>query len=266
MARPDPFLNLLRDAGFLPLRMPREDVAPLTLVSRNGKELTLLGKLREALVETAAPEPELQRDIGTASSVQQTQTSKIQRGVGISILGNILKGLTGKACDIQAGFERASTIAMEFGGVGIDRIDIVKLDRYLAEASIHPSSRYVRELLMKGDCGVITAVMRCRRYLVTAHREDGSRMALDLPVLQKAVGAQVKVSAVSEDSSKVVYEGPAALAFGVQAVRLFYDRQGRFTAFDPIAPGSAAVRGLMARPVRVPELFTVEGGFVQLAA
>jgi hypothetical protein len=28
MARPDRFLNLLKDFGFLPLRLPRADVAP----------------------------------------------------------------------------------------------------------------------------------------------------------------------------------------------------------------------------------------------
>ena len=33
MSRPDPFLNLLKDIGYLPLRLPRADVEPLQLLN-----------------------------------------------------------------------------------------------------------------------------------------------------------------------------------------------------------------------------------------
>jgi hypothetical protein len=32
MSRPDPFLNLLKDIGFLPLRLPRADGQPLQVL------------------------------------------------------------------------------------------------------------------------------------------------------------------------------------------------------------------------------------------
>lgn len=265
IGKPDPFLDLLKQVGFLPVRIPRADIEPLGLVSRSGKELNLLGDVAQALETGEAAKPHTVADIRTAAAVQQTQTTQMTRGAGLSFLGNIIQSLSGKSCEIESAFKRAATIAMEFAGVSIDRIDVVMLDRYLSRASIHPDCRAIREQLTKDECGIITAVMKCRRYVVSAAQQDGSEVSLEVPLLQQAVGAQVRVSAVNQSQSKVAYEGRVPLVFGIQAVRLFYDRKGRFTAFDPMAPGSAMMRGLSA-PVRVPQLFPMEETFVQLAA
>lgn len=265
MARPDPFLNLLADAGFLPLRLPRAGIEPLTLVSKAGKDLTILGKLAQAFTGANLALPSVTRDIATATTVQQTRTSKVQVGVGLSLLGNILQSITGKSCDISAGFDSASTLVLEFGGVSVDRANLIELDQYLSRAAIQPDLREIRAELLKGECGVLTAVLNCTRYLVTAQRQDGTRLSLDVPLLQNAVSGQARVTASSDDSKRIAFESPVPLVIGVQGVQLFYKKDGSFTAFDPIAPGSAAVRGL-AGPVRQPRLFTADGAFVRLAA
>lgn len=265
MARPDPFLNLLKDSGFLPIRIPREDVQPLMLLSQQGKDLTLLGNIGDALRPPAPPRPRIWRDIRTAANIQQTRTSKIDLSVGLSILTNIVAAISGKSCDLSAGFQQAATIVMEFAGVVIDRVDIVKLDRLLSAATIDPNCRAIHERMVKDECGIITAVMRCSRYLVTAQSTSGEKLSLDVPLLQNLAGGNVRVSASSDDDRKVTYEGPVPLAFGIQAVRVFYDNSGRFTAFDPVSPGSAALRGF-AGEVRSPRLITVEGAFARIAA
>ncbi len=259
----DPFQDLMKRIGYLPVRMPRAGLEPLEMIACRGNQLNLLGQMEEALEEGAAGKPPAVNDIQTAATVQQTHTAQMERGAGLSILGNILGAITGNRCDISTGFEQAATMSMEFAGVTIDRVEIVKLDRYLSRAAIHPDSRAIRERLMRGECGVITAVMRCARYVVSAHRAGGARLSLDVPLLARLAGGAARVSAVTGDASKVAYEGPVPLVFGVQAVRLFYDRQGRFTAFDPMTAG--VVRGL-AGGVRVPRLFPVEGDFVEWAA
>lgn len=70
-------------------------------------------------------------------------------------------------------------------------------------------------------------------------------MTLDLsvPEIQGIVGGNVKVSGSAAVTSKVTYESPVPLVFGFQAVRLFYD-QGRYTAFEPLETGSAAIKGI----------------------
>jgi hypothetical protein len=43
MSRPDLFLNLLKDIGFTPLRLPRADVQPLQLLNLDGKMFLFWG-------------------------------------------------------------------------------------------------------------------------------------------------------------------------------------------------------------------------------
>ena len=59
--------------------------------------------------------------------------------------------------------------------------------------------------------------MKAKKFTVTAEKSNGTGVELEVPVIQQAVGGSVKVSADSERSSKITYEGPVALTFGFQA-------------------------------------------------
>jgi hypothetical protein len=78
MSRPDPFLNLLRDIGFLPLRLPRADVQPLQLLNLDGKKFSLLGDLDEAMNSGTAKLPTIKKDIATAGQIQGTRSSTVK--------------------------------------------------------------------------------------------------------------------------------------------------------------------------------------------
>lgn len=260
MARPDPFLNLLRGIGFLPLRVPRADVEPLMLASHSGKELVLLGNLADALEPGGGAAPPVSRDLATADSIEQMCTSRIRLRAGLQIVGNILTGIAGKLIDLSHGFEGAESLVLEFSGVTVDRADLVMVDRYLGRARIHADSRHVRGLLMEGKGAVVTATARCRRYMISAQSKDGTAIELDVPLLREAAGG-LRVDQAS--GSRVSYEGPVPVTFGVQAARVFFDREGRFTAFRPVKPGQAAVRGLVAA-ARQAEMVSVNGVFVDV--
>ena len=75
-------------------------------------------------------------------------------------------------------------------------------------------------------------------------------LALDvqIPEIQKVVGASVKVSSERETSSKIAYEGAQPLVFGFQAARLFYEN-GRYTAFKPMEPGDGSFRSPQSRAI-----------------
>src|SRR5262249_19713671 len=124
MAKPDPFLNLLKDIGFLPMRLPRTDVEPLTVVSKNGKDLNLLGQLASAMVAGVVALPPIASDIQTAGQIQGTKTSKIKFSIGVDILGSIIQALTGEKLNVSVGFNNASTLTFEFADVTVDKVDI----------------------------------------------------------------------------------------------------------------------------------------------
>lgn len=262
MARPDPFVKLLRGIDFVPLRLPRAGVQPLMLASLDGKELTLLGNLADTMEEGGPPAPEIVTDIETAGTVERTRTSHMKLSVGLGVVQNLVAGITGNAIDVSHHFQGASTLALELGGVTVDRVDLVKVDRYLSQIAIHRDNRHLRKLLITGRCAVLTATARCRRYVVSALREDGSGLAIDTPVLQQAAGGALRISRAAGDSSRIVYEGPSALTFGIQAARLFYTLDGRYSAFRPL-PTEGAARGPAMSP-RQPDMIAAEGLFVDL--
>lgn len=265
MARPDPAITYLKDLGYLPVRLPRSDVTPLQIASKNGKDLELLGSLADAMIAGSVPLPPVVFDIQTAGTVNGQRSSRVKLSVGVNILNGILKALTGKSLDASAGYESADTLRFEFTGVTAGKIDIVRLDQFLNRAKIHPDCKHIEELMLDDEVGVITATISSKRFLVTAQDENSFDISLNVPVLQQIAGGELKVNVTNSDKTEIAYEGATPVVFGVQAIQLFFDENGHYTAFDPFNAGEVAVKAIGLPAAGNPKLFTVGGAFVRLA-
>lgn len=268
MSRPDPFLNLLKDIGFLPLRLPRADVQPLQLLNLDGKKFSLLGDLDEAMNSGAAKLPAIKKDIATAGQIQGTRSSTVKASLGLDILGNILGALTGTKLDVSAGFQNASTLTFEFGDVTVNTVSVILLDKYLNVATIDPSAKQIKQLMQAGQAAVTTAVARSKKYIVSAQNDKGNDIKADVPVIKGMASGNLSVSTTGSKSQKIVFEGPDAVTFGLQAAQLRYDKSGVITALDQVAAGSA-VFGLAAKPKAQaqgkPRFVTSKSRFIEIA-
>ena len=268
MSRPDPFLNLLKDIGFLPLRLPRADVQPLQLLNTDGKKFSLLGDLTDAMSAGTAKLPAITVDIKTAGQIQGTRSSTVKASLGIDILGNILGALTGTKLDVSAGFKDASTLTFEFADVTVSTVSIILLDKFLNTATIDATAKQIKQMMQAGKVGVTTAVARSKKYIVTAQNDNGTDIKADVPVIKGVASGNLSVSTAGSKNQKVVFEGPDAITFGVQAARLRFDQSGVITALEPVQAGSA-VLGLRsvpkAKPAGKPQLVSVRSRFVEFA-
>jgi|SRR5271165_551945 len=265
MSRPDPFLNLLKEFGYLPLRLPRADVQPLQLLDVSSKDFTLLGELADAVgAGDGAPLPAIKTDIATAGQIQGTRSSTVKASLGLNILGNILGALTGNNLDVSAAFKNASTLIFEFADVKVNNVSIILLDKFLNLAKFDTVAKQIQDLMLDGNAGVITAVARTNKYMVTAQNDHGVDVNADVPVIQGIAGGKLAVSTAGNKNEKVVFDGPTPVTFGVQAVRLSFT-DGHISALDPFAAGSGAVRGLEATSKGAPNIITVEGAFVEIS-
>jgi len=238
MSRPDPFLNMLKDISYLPLRLPRADVMPLQLISIDGKKFSLLGDLEEAMNAGAAKLPPLKKDIATAGQIQGTKSSTVKASIGLDILGNILGALTGSKLDVSAGFQNAATLTFEFADVTVSTVSIILLDKYLNVATIDDTAKQIKQMMQGGQVGVTTAVARSKKYLVSAQNDKGVDIKADVPVIKEIASGSLTVNATSTKQTKISFEGPEAVTFGVQAVQLMYDAQGKISALNQMASGS----------------------------
>jgi hypothetical protein len=207
--------------------------------------------------------PVLREDV-PAAPISGQQTGKLSLGLGLTLLGSIIGALGGNKVGLDAKYQTAKNLSFEFSDVLMDSVEVAALDQYLAAADINPNSQHVCTLLEADEVCVVTATIKSSTITVQAAGEGGTEAKLKLPEIQQLVGAKITASASNGVTSRITYKGRIPLVFGFQAVRLFYE-DGRYTAFEPLAPGAAAARGLLGvkMPAGVTPLRT-EGAFVRV--
>ncbi len=259
----DPLLMYLKSFGYNVVRLPRTDIHPLQVTARQGKDLNRLGELATLLVSGSnIPLPALSENI-RAANISGQRSSDLSIGIGLSILGSIISVMGGSMLGLDAKYQGAKTAAFEFQNVLEDRVDIIQLDQFLADADVNPLSRHVADLLEADELYVITAVIKSKQFTVEAHQSNGAGLELNVPQIQQLVGGAVKVSGAAEVTSKITYESKQSLVFGFQAVRLFYD-QGRYTAFEPLTAGGLGLRSLSEVPDDGAQRLMEDSAFIRL--
>lgn len=242
----DPFVTYLKEFGYNTIRLPRTNVKPLQLLAKTGEDLDWIGDLTDVFVAVRGAEiPPIENNV-RATNISGQRTGKLNIGIGLSLLGTILGSMGGTKIGLEVSYKEAKHISFEFPDVFLDQIAIAKLDRFLGQSDINPSSVYVGKLLEADDVYVTTSTLKANRIMVEATKSDESSLAVDIPVVQEMVGASVKVSSSGDKSSKQSYEGTVPLVFGFQAVRLFYEN-GAYTAMEPLESGSRSAKAAKSK-------------------
>jgi hypothetical protein len=243
----DPFINALKSFGYNVVRLPKPDMQPLQLLTRNGDNLERLGEMTKLLVPGAVIQPPSITSGVPVAPITGSRTGDLKIGLGLSILGNIIGAMGGSAIGLDVHYKAAKSATFEFQDVTEDRCDILDLDQFLGDADINPASVFVSKLLDADKIYVLTAVIKSTKFTFDAKGESGTQVDIDVPVIQEAVGGSVTVSKSSGSTAKLTYEGKLPLVFGFQAVQLFFDK-GRYTAFKPAAGVAAAAATNVAHP------------------
>lgn len=264
MARPDPVISCMKEIGFLPLRLPRSDVHPLQLLTQNGKDLNLLGDLSHAMITKGYVMPGVVGDVDIAGRLKGRQSARVTLSVGLSLLGNILRGLTGKQLDVSAGYRGAKTLSFEFADVTAEKVDIVQLDQFLNCSDIHPASRHIADLLIDDKVGVITAAIRCKKFVIESQGENGKSFTIDVDAIKDVTKQDVSIESSSGSDTRLAYEGKSPVTFGIQVVRLFFDKDGNYTAFNQVTPGDSVLHMGGRTGANVPSYFEIEGPFARI--
>jgi len=243
MGNTDPVISYLKSYGYSSIRLPKADIHPLQILLRQGNTYDRLGDLATVLVPGATVTIPKLLENQQAANINGQQSGNLKFGVGLSLLGNIIGAMGGSKLGLDVAYQQAKFISFEFTDVLEDKVEIAALDQFLTDADVNPNSRYVTQMLEADRIYVTTAVIKSKVFTVQSKQSQSTSVALDVPVIQQAVGANVKVSQDSTLDSKIHFEGSIPLAFGFQAVRLFYD-DGRYTTLDPEKAGGAAMKAL----------------------
>lgn len=261
---PDPFVKALKEIGYNIVRLPKADIQPFQILYKNGDNLERLGPVEKLLTPgDKIPIPTIKANVD-AASVNGTRTSDLKIGLGVSLLGTIIGALGGSNLGLDLQYKNAKTASFEFTGVLSDSIDIIDLDQYLGDSDINPASVYVGKLLEADKLYVITAVIKTSKYTFEAKDSNGVGVKVSVPAIQGVVSGNVEVGTEGSSETKVTYEGKIPLAFGFQAVQVFYDN-GAYQVLKPA--GSFAMRSFGGSdvPEGQAETFVSDDAFVNLS-
>jgi len=256
----DPYLKELRSKGYNVVRLPKADIRPLQLLAKRGDTLDRIGELATVLPAGPIPLPPLTVDTPVAS-LSGVHSGELSLGVGLSILGSIIGAMGGSKLGLDVAYQNARSVTFEFLDVLEDRVEVAKLDQYLAAADVSPFSSYVAKLLDADQLYVTTATIKSNKISVESSGSGNTGVDVSVPEIKGVVGGTVKVGAGSGEASKVTFEGPLPLVFGFQAVRLFYEK-GRYQRFEVLSGGAALEKA--PAPEAAGTSLLSEGSFVRM--
>jgi hypothetical protein len=268
MSRPDQSLAFLRQFGFSVFRFPRASAQPLELMHRQGKDLTRLGMLPDLIEGGKVTSVEVRRESAPGIDIEGKETSRVNVAIGLSILGSFIGALGGGKLGLDVGFKNARTVTFQYTGVMEDVVDILALEKFIKSGKVSPLiPAGTLEKLLDDEVYVLTSVLKTRKIVVAAQGEGGVDVAVDVPVVQQAVGANLKVDASTTRDSRVAFEGPVPVAFAFQAVQLVFDESGEFLTTQQLPAGSAGARALKptakSEPDRGPVFLEARGAFMR---
>ena len=247
----DPALKALKDKGYNVVQLPKVDLLPTQLLVRNGKRLQRLGDLTSVFSpDPQAPVPPVSADQG-GPNISGTNSADLDVGIGLNILGGLVSALGGSTLGLTLGYQRARSVQFEYVDTIENHAQVTAIDAFLAGATINPFARAVAQMLEADNVYVITSTLKARKLNVSAKDSSKSSLAVDVPVIQNAIGGNVKLTSGGQGSTVVTFEGLVPLVFGVQAVRLIFEN-GKYRSMKLVDSGSVGVEATAAEGGDVP--------------
>ena len=215
----DQWTKHLADKGYTGIALPSPEFRLFTLVfERNGARghQNAFDQLAPGVAASMA-QPERNANL-PAIAGERTRSVDVQ--VGLKILSGLIAALGGGTLGIKAGFDRARKLTFAYDGISSETLNAVLLQQALNGVA-PPAGGLLRDWL-DDHLYVVTSVLRATKISVSAEATEGETVAVDVPVISGAVGANVSVAAKAGDKSTVTFQGGVAVPF---AVGLFQVRE-----------------------------------------
>jgi hypothetical protein len=222
----DPSVQGLNDLGYNVVRIPRPEIAALTLLGKNTEtgKLTEFGTLDEYWTTDAKP-PKWGFPV-PAASVNGQKTNSLELGFGLSILKGVLGVFGASSPAIDLSHTKATGVQFIYTGVTMVSISQEGLGDYMESGTLkvsNPSTQlYITAL--DAELYILTDLLRATSITVSATDAGGNGVKLDLPEINGVVGGNVSVKPSDATETAVTFASDAAnpvpACFGFKALAL----------------------------------------------
>ena len=246
----------LRRLGYNVVRHPREGVRPLDLIGKQRDSVTYLGSIDKLITTPPGPLPEIKTDTA-AAGISGQSSSKLALSVGLNLLGAVLSAF-GASVGATSKYKGAKTIQFIFGEVLSDYAAPLDIGNFLKNGEVDNENPILNQYVMgNGRLHVLTRTIKTNKFTVKAEDSSGAEVALEVPVIKQMLNGRVQVSAESDSSGTVTYEGDKYLTFGFECFEVGVE-EGVLTMMSAKA-GSVALSGEAAAARAEPVLLDPVG-------
>lgn len=222
----DPLADLLKEYGYNLVALPKPDIEPLQILTKEGKRLEKIGHLKDLFKRgEEVPMPSKGKDIPAAKEIQSSKSCGVKADMGVKLLGNFLEGFGVKGADIGAALGNVDKIIFSFKDVLTSEISLINLDAFIHDAEMNEKAKSYINKLKNSEIFIITAVMKSRAFVTEMVSDNNVGVSVALPNVKGIVAGKIGVNFQNNQSNKLVYEGEDHRVFGFKAVRLIYDKK-----------------------------------------
>jgi hypothetical protein len=223
----DPLLKaFLQDYKIHLLAIPRRDATIGDVYVHTKKGVSAPGHLRSLLKPAPRmPRPNLGEPL---AHITKTQTRALDLKIGLGLLEGFLSaiGASVVAGKIKAAYEQngAAKIRFKIKNATRDSVDLLAFGKALIPCRLDEAHPFVQS----GNRYYVTVgVLRSPSISVTAQDSDQKAVNVEASALKDAASVKAKINVKRGGDGELTYQGPEALAFGVELVEMTYDKTER---------------------------------------
>lgn len=218
--------NLLSDYGYNLVALPRQDIAPLMLLYKNGDAVSAAESTLQKLFKTAdAPPPELIKD-KIVTSINGNATVIFDSDAGFSMLDKLLQALKMGKLSAKTSLEALHKITITYENVLEDKVDLLDLDNFISGADpIKEGFNTFRTKLEKCELFVINNILKSNSFSISAEDATGAKLDIEATV-KGVVDANVDISKNKNNAITLKHSNTATyIVFAFKAQKIIYDHK-----------------------------------------
>lgn len=215
----DNSLTYLAGLGYNVIRHPDTTFAPLKLLGEQNGEFLVLGLLNQLITSSTSALPAVIGD-QPAADINGQHSSSLKLGVGANILGTLIGALGGNLA-ASVNYTDATQIAFVYQDVFSDSIVPLDAGAYLKGGHVDADNLVLKQYVLgNGKLYLITKIAKSDKFTVKYSKDSGVDAAVQVPVIQAAVGGSLKVGTTGASSAALTFQGKTSLPFGFQCFQI----------------------------------------------
>jgi len=234
----DKLVSDLNRLGWSVVRLPRENINPLLVLSKSNGYLETLGELSDFVIEDQPKPPEIIRDQAVAD-ISVLETDKFELGTGLKFLEKFISLVGASGLGLEASFKNAKSIRFVYQNVLTDFVHPAKIAKYLLSVTPDVSSLLIEHIDEEGEAYIITDTLKSNTFGIVAYDEKGAKIDLDISALKQFLSATPHIEVSKDGKAVVSFKGDKFLRFAFKAISVWVeieDGKAHFRLNKPVEP------------------------------